>query len=146
MPVVKTQKRKFETPIMTAFKQKEIFFKIYPFVNEFAKDNATKGRPFDDDVLIRLLTYPATQEIREWLEEQLMDGVKEKKSDGKLHYTDIESFKDEVFTEYLPLLVEILKVNFKDFFCSLKKDADEIASAIQAHARREMESHSQTGT
>lgn len=125
---VRIKNRTFSIPRMPAVDQKDIYFKIHPIIQGIAVHNAAVlGQEFNDAALLQLFTIQEFQCHRQWLEDLLMKNVKEQGAGGKLEYVDVESFSNTIHDEYVPLLIEILKINCKDFFFSLTKDAKKLA-------------------
>ena len=127
--------RRFLVPNLSAFEQKEIYFKIRPTLVSLSMHYGQQTLLFNDDILENLLCRPEISEDRQWIEDLLMRGVREYK-DGKNVMADIESFHDAIHSVYIPLLVGILKENFEDFFCSLKRDVEKIASVARATSQQ----------
>ena len=122
--------RTFQIPAISAFTQLEIFYTLYPYLNHEGLNNAKMGIAFNDDILLRTITNPSLKgEIRE-IEKQLTKDMREKKG-SKFVYADIESFRSEIYKTYIPLIIEILKHNFEDFFYSLANDINAIIQKIQ---------------
>lgn len=127
--------RRFLVPNLSAFEQKEIYFKIRPTLVSLSMHYGQQTLLFNDDILENLLCRPEISDDRQWVEDLLMRGVREHK-DGKNVMADIESFHNAIHSVYMPLLVGILKENFEDFFFSLKKDVEKIASVARATSQR----------
>lgn len=128
--------RRFLVPNLSAFEQKEIYFKIRPtLVTLSMYYGQQQNLVFNDDILENMLCMKEISADRQWIEDLLMRGVREYK-DGKNVMADIESFHDAIHSVYIPLLVGILKENFEDFFCSLKRDVEKIASIARATSQQ----------
>ena len=127
---IKIKNRTFLVPYLSAFEQKDIFFKIYHVASFEALRGGQQGFEFDDHVLFRVLTSKALENVSE-IEETLLKGVRERKESKNL-LVDIEFFHNEIHKTYMPLLIEILKINLMDFFCSLKEDVSKVISLIDA--------------
>ena len=131
---ITVENRDFLVPNLSAFEQKEIYFKIRPVLMALAIHYGQQGFEFSDDVLENMLSREEISKQRQWLEDILMRGVREHR-DGKNLRVDIESFHNCIHSMYVPLLVEILKHNFKDFFYSLKSEIEKIGDLVRARTQ-----------